>query len=85
MAAGTGRLDLCIHYREQHYPLEVKLRYSAATYQEGRQQLARYLDQLGCAEGWLIVFDRRKKISWIKKLFWKTQQDEGKTIHIVGC
>lgn len=85
MAAGSGRLDLCVHYQDIRYPLELKLRYSQKTYQEGQQQLAAYMETLGCAEGWLLVFDRRKSVSWQKKIFWKTHQIEGKTIHTVGC
>lgn len=85
LASGTGRLDLCIHYQGQHYPIELKLCYSDQTYQEGQRQLADYLDKLDCTEGWLMVFDRRPRVSWKKKIFWRTQSHTGKTIHIVGC
>lgn len=85
MAEGTKRLDLCLHYQEVKYPIELKLRYGDKTYQEGKKQLAGYMDKLGCVEGWLIVFDRRKKTLWSKKIFWKTDEMDGKTIHIVGC
>ena len=85
MAAGTQRLDLCLHYQGVKYPLELKLRYSQKTYTEGASQLAAYMDTLGCAEGWLIVFDRRKKTPWKQKIFWRTQQLAEKTIHLVGC
>jgi len=69
MAAGTERLDLCVQ----------------KTYAEGRAQLAGYMDTLGCNEGWLLVFDRRKRVSWKQKLFWQTHADEDKTVHVVGC
>ncbi len=85
MAGGRGRLDLCLHYGEAKYPIELKLRYSDKTYKEGLLQLAEYMDVLDCKEGWLIVFEQRKKLSWKKKIFWKTKHVEGKTIHIVGC
>ena len=85
MAAGRGRLDLCVHYQDHRYPIELKLRYRDNTYQEGKQQLAKYMDKLACFEGWLIVFDRRKKITWDQKIFWQTEKEAGKTIHIVGC
>ncbi len=85
MAGGTKRLDLCLHYQGVKYPIELKLRYGDNTYQEGKDQLAGYMDKLGCTEGWLIVFDRRKKTSWSKKIFWQTQKTEEKIIHIVGC
>lgn len=84
LASGKGRLDLCVHYDNQKYPIELKLRYSPKNYQEGKKQLANYMDQLGCSEGWLIVFDRRKTVSWHKKIFWQTHKLTNKTIHIVG-
>ncbi len=64
---GTKRLDLCVHYQGLKYPIELKLRYSQKTYTEGKDQLAGYMDKLGCTEGWLIVLDRRKKTPWSKK------------------
>ncbi len=85
MATGTARLDLCIHYQAVHYPLELKLRYSQKTYQEGVKQLSSYMDKLGCSEGWIIVFDRRIKTTWHKKIFWQTRQEGNKTIYLVGC
>jgi hypothetical protein len=85
LAAGGGRLDTCLEYGGERYPIEIKLRYSAQTYAEGRAQLAAYLERLGCAEGWLVVFDRRSGVSWRKKVFWQTQREGGKTIHVVGC
>lgn len=85
MAAGSRRLDLCVHYQERRYPIELKLRYDQKTYQEGVKQLADYMETLGCAEGWLLVFDRRKHIAWKRKLFWKTETVGDKTIWIVGC
>jgi len=85
MASGKMRLDLCVHYQDFKYPIELKLRYSDKTYQQGKQKLAKYMDKLDCSEGWLIVFDRRKTPSWDKKIFWQTQSITKKTIHIVGC
>jgi hypothetical protein len=84
-ASGRGRLDLCIHYGGHRYPVELKLRYKQKTYEEGKKQIAKYMDVLGCGEGWLVVFDRRKSISWKKKVFWKTSKSEKGTIHTVGC
>jgi hypothetical protein len=85
LAGGRGSLDLCVHYEGGKYPIELKLRYSNKTYQEGKEQLAGYMDRLNCQEGWLIVFDQRKTPKWGKKIFWKTNKLGGKTIHIVGC
>jgi hypothetical protein len=85
IASGRKRLDLCIHYQQNRYPIELKLRYGDKTYQEGQAQLMDYMDKLSCEEGWLIVFDRRKKVSWDKKIFWQTKSIDKKTIYIIGC
>lgn len=85
MAAGSRRLDLCLHFASQRYPIELKIRYSSKTREEGKKQLFDYMDKLDCKEGWLIVFDRRKKVSWKEKLYWKTTTLNKKTIHLVGC
>ncbi|QTA77941.1 NTP hydrolase p-loop-containing [Desulfonema limicola] len=84
-ALGRQRLDLCINYKNIRYPVELKLRYGTKTLKEGTGQLADYMDTLGCNEGWLIIFDRRKSISWKKKIFWKTETSEKGQIHIAGC
>ncbi|MCP4696874.1 MAG: ATP-binding protein, partial [Gammaproteobacteria bacterium] len=85
MASGNGRLDLCLHYRGGKYPVELKIRYGENTCPEGRDQLAGYMDKLGCTEGWLAVFDRRVTVAWDDKIFWKTHETDGKRIHTAGC
>ncbi|MGE0082865.1 MAG: AAA-like domain-containing protein [Desulfococcaceae bacterium] len=85
MATGRGRIDLCIHYENQRYPVEIKIRRDKNTLEEGKKQLSGYMDTLGCAEGWLVMFDRRKKTPWKTKLFWKTSAYEHRTVHAVGC
>lgn len=85
MASGRKRLDLCVDYQGQRYPIELKIRYDTQTEDEGIIQLAEYMDTLGCAEGWLLIFDRRATVSWEEKIFWRTTQHEGKTIHVAGC
>ncbi len=85
LATGRGRIDLCIHYEKRRYPVEIKIRRDKNTLAEGRGQLADYMDTLGCDEGWLVIFDRRKKTSWKNKLFWKTWKSEKGTVHAVGC
>jgi hypothetical protein len=37
-----------------------------------------------CTQGWLIIFDQRKKTSWDKKIYKKKEILEGKTITVVG-
>ena len=85
MAGGRKRLDLCVEYQAQRYPIELKIRYDTQTLAEGRDQLAGYMDALGCSEGWLIIFDRRTTVAWEEKIFRRTEPYNGKSIHFVGC
>jgi hypothetical protein len=84
MAAGTGRLDLCLIYEGNKYPVELKIRYGEQYLQEGLSQTARYMDIFGCAEGWLVVFDRRNTVKWEDKIYIKKETVEGKKITIIG-
>ena len=85
MAAATGRVDLCVVYRDRKYPIELKIRYDDETYAEGLEQTASYMEILGCDKGWLVVFDRRKTPSWDERLFVRKELVNGKTVTIYGC
>ncbi|GHV49223.1 hypothetical protein FACS1894181_07590 [Bacteroidia bacterium] len=84
-AAGRNRLDLCVEYEGQKYPVELKLRRSAQTEENSYSQILEYMDTLGVKEGWLIIFDRRINIGWDSKVYLKTEKIEDKTITIAGC
>jgi hypothetical protein len=43
------------------------------------------MDILGCKEGWVVVFDRDKNLTWEEKIFMKKEIVNGKTITIVGA
>jgi hypothetical protein len=53
----------------QREALELKMYRSRETEKEGLQQLGAYLSRLGEAKGHLLIFDRRPKRSWEKKIF----------------
>jgi AAA+ ATPase superfamily predicted ATPase len=85
MATGTRRIDICVHYKEHKYPIELKLRYGDGTQDEGLKQLAAYMDTLGADTGWLVIFDRRETVGWAEKLTFKKAGVGGKTVTIIGC
>ncbi|MDR1594976.1 MAG: AAA-like domain-containing protein, partial [Prevotellaceae bacterium] len=60
MATGNGRLDLLMTYKDQKYPIELKIRYGRKYVEEGLNQTVGYMDLHCCNEGWIVVFDRRK-------------------------
>jgi len=83
-AVGSGRADLCVEYQEEMHALELKLYYDSYTEAEGLEQLNKYLDRLGLARGYLIIFDRRTTKNWEEKIYWKEIEYESKRIAVVG-
>jgi len=84
MAAGKGRTDLCLVYEGKKYPIELKIRRSEKSAQQGIEQTIGYMDTFGCTEGWLAIFDRRPNIDWDEKIYTKKETVEGKTVTLVG-
>jgi hypothetical protein len=82
---GRGALDLLIFWKDKRYAIELKLRRRTETEAEAIAQVRRYLDVAGLDEGWLLLFDLRKKLSWDKKLFSKTTKRGKARVHVVGC
>ena len=82
---GRGALDLMIFWRDERHAIEVKIRRDTETEGEALDQVARYLDKAGLGEGWLVMFDLRKEISWADKLVVREVEHEGKRVRIVGC
>jgi hypothetical protein len=84
-ALGRKRLDLCVHMGPHRYPVELKLHYNAKTEAEGVEKLSAYMDACGATEGWLVIFDRRPRRPWKQRIFWRTVERDGRTIHVVGA
>jgi len=85
MATGKNRLDLCIEYNNKKYPIELKINRGKQSVERGIEQISGYMDTLGCAEGWLVAFDRDNKKSWDEKIYQKTEMVNEKKITIFGC
>ncbi len=58
--SGEGRIDVVCCYGAQKEVVELKLWYGARRYDEGLEQLVKYLESESLNHGYLIVFDRRK-------------------------
>ena len=84
-ATGSRRVDICVHYAGQRYPLELIARARSKAREEGLVQLAKYMDTLGAKEGWLLLFDVKSECSWEQRLYWQTGEREGRTLHVVGA
>ena len=82
---GRGALDLVVEWQGRRHVIEVKLRRDAQTEERALEQVTRYLDAIGQAEGWLVMFDLRAKRSWKERLTLRTVKKDGKRVHVVGC
>ena len=83
-ATGTRRVDVCVEYAGKRYPIEMKLVRGPKTREEGLMQLTKYMDTLGCKEGWLLLFDVNSTVPWESRLSWETVEKDGHVIHVVG-
>jgi hypothetical protein len=82
---GRGAVDLLVTWHGEQHVIELKLRRDSETEDEALEQIARYLDTLGMQDGWLVLFDLRKDVSWEDKLFVRELEHAGKVIRVVGC
>jgi hypothetical protein len=82
---GRGALDLMIFWRAERHAIEVKIRRDTETESEALEQVAGYLDRAGLGEGWLVMFDLRKDLPWVDKLFLREVEHGARTIRMVGC
>jgi hypothetical protein len=84
-ALGSGRADLLVGYHGERFALELKVKKSERTLQEGIEQLGRYLDLLGVKEGYLILFDRGDS-PFQEKIYESTAEaPAGRRIHVFGA
>ncbi len=66
---GMKRIDLLVEYNEEKFAIELKVLRNTTTKKEGLKQLKIYMDKCGAKEGHLIIFNRKPKISWSKKIY----------------
>jgi hypothetical protein len=55
------RFDIVITYEKKMFILELKIWYGEEYHKKGQLQLGEYLEQYGLEEGYLLIFDFRKK------------------------
>jgi hypothetical protein len=58
--SGEGRIDVLCCYKSQKEVVELKLWYGERKYEDGLEQLVRYLESESLSRGYLVVFDRRE-------------------------
>jgi hypothetical protein len=85
MALGKRRVDLCVVYEGQKYPIELKILRNEKSISDGLEQLSAYMDRVGTNEGWLVFFDRNMEKPWDEKLYIRTETYKGKSITVAGA
>ena len=88
-AAGRGRMDLAVEYKDKFFIIEIKLIHSHDSKdevtEEGLAQITKYRNSIdSSAPSYLVIFDRRpesKAKSWDEKLYWFIENE----ITVVGC
>ncbi|MBF0350856.1 MAG: AAA-like domain-containing protein [SAR324 cluster bacterium] len=87
---GRGRTDLLVIWNHeggvQEVVIELKIQYDSleSTIREGLGQTWEYMDHCGTSEGHLIIFNRRPKVAWSRKIFHKSRNFEGHPIEVWG-
>ena len=87
-AAGRGRIDIAIFWKQSCHIFEIKLVHPQDGYEttlaEGKAQIARYSDKLPSTTRTLAIFDRRPEIKakpWEERLeLFKTKDASGKEL-----
>jgi hypothetical protein len=63
----------------------VKIRRDSETEVDALEQPCRYLEEAGLREGWLVLFDPRKRRSWKEKLTTRKRRRRDCVLWVVGC
>ncbi len=61
------RLDVVVTYFQHKYIIELKIWYGQKAHERGLQQLSNYLDVQHKKNGFLVIFEEKKKKSWKKE------------------
>ncbi|MFM7152868.1 MAG: ATP-binding protein, partial [Bacteroidota bacterium] len=86
MAIGNGRTDLVIFWKNQVFPIEIKIHHSARSETEGINQLSRYMDKLGQKRGFLVLFEKKssEELPWNQRIRHEKHQVDDREIILLG-
>jgi AAA-like domain len=85
MAVGNGRTDLAVYWKNEVFPVEMKIKRGSDTREEGLDQLCGYLDRLGAEHGYLVLFETKTtgEIAWEQRLKWTETTHKGKRVTVL--
>ncbi|MDR1764973.1 MAG: AAA family ATPase, partial [Lachnospiraceae bacterium] len=73
------RTDVMVTFNKKRYIIELKIWYYEKRYQEGLDQLARYLDSCGLDTGYILMFDFHNK----RESYPEVEERHGKKMYVV--
>jgi hypothetical protein len=83
MAIGNRRIDILVAFNGREFAMELKIKRTKDSIEEGKEQLNEYLDKLGLKEGYLVIFDPVPG-DWESKIYYKDTLYKDKKIIMVG-
>jgi hypothetical protein len=83
-ALGRGAVDICVLFHDRKYLIEINVQ-GQKSLEGSLKQLAKYLDNCGEKEGWLVILDYSIKKKRGDKIYFQTIKHKNYTINIFGC
>jgi hypothetical protein len=86
MAIGNGRTDMVVFWKNQVFPIEIKMHHSARSEPEGISQLSRYMDKLGQQRGYLVLFEKKSPdaLPWDQRIRREIHHADGREIILLA-
>ena len=86
MAVGNGRTDLAVFWKDQIFPIELKMNHDKWSQPEGMEQLGRYMDKLGQKQGYFILFEKKssEELPWETRIRREIHEVDGKEVVLLG-
>ena len=86
--SSAGEMDFLAFYRNQRFVVETKIWYGEAKFNQGKIQLADYLQATGLPKGWMVVFDEKLTqnplLATEKAIFETIERDKTLRVYLVG-
>ncbi|MDR1039520.1 MAG: hypothetical protein LBR80_05010 [Deltaproteobacteria bacterium] len=82
---GRGRLDMLARFRGTVYPVGAVVKESEALLRESLIQMSRYVERCRAKTGWLVAFDPDPMEGWERKLYWRADKQDSRTVHVIGA
>jgi hypothetical protein len=75
-----------VFWKEQVFPIEIKMHHDARSEAQGLQQLSRYMDKLGQQRGFLVLFEKKNsdELPWEQRIRREIHTVDNKEVVLLG-